>query len=252
MGHNVMFLPGGFQPAAVRYQALLSELGEEVEPVLKDLEVYSGAEPPPGYSVETEIAGIERAADQAGFERFHLYGYSGGGACALAYTSARPERVSSLALEEPAADFTNAEKKSSFWREMLALLDMTEEQRMREFFVRNLEPGVQLPPRPVGPPPPWMANRPAGLMAMMGAFHRFAVKDDAYRNFARPVHFVYGSLTRHEYAVSMRDRLQALFPDFTATCYEGRHGFDTANQAEPARLAQELRRHWSRAMALPA
>lgn len=249
MGHQVVFVPGGFQPAAMRYQPLLSELGEEVEPVLKDLEVYAGAEPPPDYSVETEITGIGSAADQAGFERFHLYGYSGGGACALAYTALHPERVLSLALEEPAADFTRAEKEGVFWHEMMELLDMTEEERMHEFFLRNLQPGVEIAGPPPGPPPPWMANRPAGLMAMMRAFDRFRVEDGAYRSFARPVHFVYGSLTRQEFASAMRDRLQALFPDLTSVCYEGRHGFDTANQAEPARLAQELRQHWSRATA---
>lgn len=252
MGHQVIFVPGGFQPAAIRYGALLSELGEEVEPVLKDFEVYAGPEPPQDYSVETEISGIERVADQAGLQRFHLYGYSGGGACALAYASARPERVLSLALEEPAADFTQAEKTGPFWREMMELLDMTEEERMREFFVRNLQPGVQVLPPPPGPLPAWMANRPAGLMAMMRAFDRFSVNEDAYRDYARPVHFIYGSLTRHEFAVAMRDRLLELFPDFTSECYEGRHGFDTANQAEPARLAQELRKHWSRAPALMA
>lgn len=250
MGHQVLFLPGAFQPAALRYQALLSELGEDVEPVLKDLEVYSGIEPPPNYSVEMEISGIERAADQAGFQRFHLYGYSGGGACVLAFTSARPERVLSVGLEEPAADFTDAEKRSTLWREDLELLDMTEEERMREFFVRALEPGVSLPAPPSGPPSAWMTNRPAGLVAMMRAFVRFSVKDHAYRGFPRPVHYIYGSLSRNEYVIGIRDRLQALFPDFTSECYEGRHHFDTPNQAEPARLAQELRRHWSRAIEL--
>ncbi len=36
---------------------------------------------------------LETLAEAAGFERFHLYGHSGGGACALAYVATYPERV---------------------------------------------------------------------------------------------------------------------------------------------------------------
>jgi pimeloyl-ACP methyl ester carboxylesterase len=55
-----------------------------------------------------EVAGVDRAADAARFDRFHLYGHSGGGAVVLAYVSAHPERVISLTLDEPAYDFTEA------------------------------------------------------------------------------------------------------------------------------------------------
>jgi pimeloyl-ACP methyl ester carboxylesterase len=43
-----------------------------------------------------------RAARDAGFERFHLVGYSGGGASSLAFAARRPESLLSLALIEPA------------------------------------------------------------------------------------------------------------------------------------------------------
>jgi pimeloyl-ACP methyl ester carboxylesterase len=36
----------------------------------------------------TEVDGIDRAADDEGFDRFHLYGHSGGGAMALAFVAA--------------------------------------------------------------------------------------------------------------------------------------------------------------------
>src|SRR5438093_7544718 len=77
---RVIFLPGIIMPCALRYAALLRELDGEVDAVAKDLEVYAGpTTPPPGYSIRTEVEGIGRAADAAGFERFHLYGHSGGG-----------------------------------------------------------------------------------------------------------------------------------------------------------------------------
>ena len=36
--------------------------------------------PPPGYSLETEVEWTRRVADDAGIDRFHLVGYSAGGA----------------------------------------------------------------------------------------------------------------------------------------------------------------------------
>ena len=59
-------------------------------------------------------------------DRFHLVGYSGGGACCLAFISSFPERVLSLALIEPAwigtGDLTPEE--TEYWAEadrMMAL-----------------------------------------------------------------------------------------------------------------------------------
>jgi pimeloyl-ACP methyl ester carboxylesterase len=102
---NVMFLPGIIAPAAIRYEALIACL-PDVNALPKDLEVYASDAPPPDYSIALEVAGVDRAADKAGFKGFHLYGHSGGGAVALAYAAARPERLLSLAVDEPASDFT--------------------------------------------------------------------------------------------------------------------------------------------------
>jgi len=98
---RVILLPGGVLPAELAYHALLEALGERVEAVTKDLEVYAGDEPPAGYGLEAEVEGIRRHADAQRFERFHLVGYSGGGASSLAFTATYPERLLSLALLEP-------------------------------------------------------------------------------------------------------------------------------------------------------
>jgi hypothetical protein len=37
-----------------------------------DIELYATLTPPPDYSLATEVDGIVRTVDQAGFERFHL------------------------------------------------------------------------------------------------------------------------------------------------------------------------------------
>jgi hypothetical protein len=76
---RVILLPGGVLPAAPAYQNLLAELGSDADARTKDLEVYATDRPPPDFSVDTEVGGITRVAGEAGFDRFHLVGYSGGG-----------------------------------------------------------------------------------------------------------------------------------------------------------------------------
>jgi len=44
--HRVVLLPGAVLPAEPAYAALLETLGERVEAVAKDLEVYAGDQPP--------------------------------------------------------------------------------------------------------------------------------------------------------------------------------------------------------------
>jgi pimeloyl-ACP methyl ester carboxylesterase len=100
--HRVVLLPGAVLPAEPAYAALLETLGERVEAVAKDLEVYAGDQPPPDFGLDTEARGILREADAHGFDRFHLVGYSGGGASSLAFAARHGERLVSLALLEPA------------------------------------------------------------------------------------------------------------------------------------------------------
>jgi pimeloyl-ACP methyl ester carboxylesterase len=77
-------------PADLAYGALLEALGGDVEVIAKDLEVYAAPEPPPAYTLDYEIDGVLRVADHAGFERFHLLGYSGGGASSLVFALLAP------------------------------------------------------------------------------------------------------------------------------------------------------------------
>ncbi len=98
----VVLVPGGVTPAALSYGPLLNVIGSQIQPILKDLEIYTTDAPPPDYDLKMEVEGIRRAADKAGLNRFHLVGYSGGGAIALAFTAQHPELLESLALIEPA------------------------------------------------------------------------------------------------------------------------------------------------------
>src|SRR5207248_2955579 len=91
----VIFLPGVIMPCALRYAALLRELDNGVRAITKDLELYAGpGTPPQGYDITMELDGINETAEDAGWDRFHLYGHSGGGAVALGYVAALDDEPS--------------------------------------------------------------------------------------------------------------------------------------------------------------
>jgi pimeloyl-ACP methyl ester carboxylesterase len=246
---QVVLLPGGVMPAGPAYGALLAELGPDVDARPKELEVYATHEPPPDYSLATEVAGITRVADEAGFERFHLVGYSGGGASSLAYAASRPDRLLSLALMEPAfagwQEMSDAER--SHMDRFRPLLDEDGPAMLAEFQALQLAPGVD-PIRPLpGPPPPWMAKRPAGLHAILRTFYASDLDLATIRRFDRPVLFLLGGRSHPDYYARMAERLGGVFPDFSVEVFPDRHHFDPPHRIEPARVAASLRSLWARA-----
>lgn len=243
-----MLLPGGVLPAEPAYAALLEMLGERVRAVAKDLEVYAGGEPPPNYRLGIEVEGILREADAHGFDRFHLVGYSGGGASSLAFAAEHPERLLSLALLEPAwAGNDRTPVEDALMQQFRALEPLPPDQFMAGFMRLQLAPGVDPPPSPQGPPPPWMAKRPAGLRAFIDAFENGELDVEALRAFDRPVYFALGGRSNPDYYGRMADRLAAIFPNFTLETFPQRHHFDPPHRIEPERLADSLLAVWRRA-----
>jgi pimeloyl-ACP methyl ester carboxylesterase len=237
-----VFLPGIIAPAVVRYQALIGELGTDVDARMKELEVYTFSPPPEGFAIKDEIEGLLGATRRAGLERFHLYGHSGGGAVALAFVAAHPERVLSLAVDEPAFDFSPAmtAEFAAHWELRERLLD-DPQGAMPQFMRLELKPGVEFQP-PAGASP--LPNRPGGIAAFLRALQRHELDFDALRAYERPVLYTRGSLSAERYQRSAQ-RLAALFPDFREVVFEGLHHLNTSNQAEPARVAALLRDLWN-------
>lgn len=247
----VVFVPGGVTPVAPSYGPLLAELGDEIAPLLKDLEVYAGDAPPAGYSVQTEVDGLLRAVDEAGLGTFHLVAYSGGGAVSLAFAAQHHERLRSLAMFEPAnvpGRWARGERDDH--PELAAVTDgdLPEEQVVAEFTRRQLRPGVEPPAPPPGPPPPWMAKRPAGLAAMGRAFEAGDGDRDALRRCRFPVYLAYGLLTE-EFMVRRVQLLAGLLPDLWIQAYPGLHHFGPPQRTQPAVYAAALRQLWARAEA---
>ena len=247
----VMFVPGGVMPADLSYGPLLSVVGDQIRPILKDLELYANDVPPPDYGLGIEVEGIRRAAEAAGLNRFHLVGYSGGGAVSLAFTAKYPERLSSLALIEPAWIGSVAPEDAGAWVELERVMTLPPDERMRAFMQWHMRPGLEPPaPRtPPGPPPPWMAKRPAGLEAISRAFNTYLLDQNRFRLLTRPVYYALGSLSSRFFEHEAK-ALAGLFPHLQVEEYEGRSHFDPPHRAEPERFGRALHELWTHSEAV--
>jgi pimeloyl-ACP methyl ester carboxylesterase len=246
---DVIILPGGVLPASLAFEALLKELGDEVHAVAKELELYRGDSPPAGFTLAVEVAGILRCAEEVGFDRFHLVGYSAGGASSLAFAAVHPNRLQSLALLEPAwaGNENLSPEEADLGAEFRRIAELPPDEMMPAFMANQLRPGVAPPPPPPGPPPPWMSSRPPGLRALITAFSSGELDLDALRSFEQPIYFALGGLSNPVQYERMADRLSSVFKDFTLEVFEERHHFDPPHRAEPERLASSLQALWRRA-----
>jgi pimeloyl-ACP methyl ester carboxylesterase len=226
----------------------LEVLGDRVDAAAKDLEVYSGNEPPTNYDLDMEVEGVRREADRHRFDRFHLVGYSAGGAAALTFAAEDGERLLSLALLEPAwAGNLRSEAEAALWVRFRALEGLPPDRFMEAFVRLQLAPGVDSPPPPEPPPPPWMARRPAGLRALIDAFGRGDLDVETLRGFGQPVYFALGGRSNPDYYARIADRLAMIFSDITVETFPDRHHFDPPHRVEPERLAESLLALWQRA-----
>jgi pimeloyl-ACP methyl ester carboxylesterase len=247
MKPQVICIPGSVAPAAQRYAALIAAVGDKAELHLKELEVYSGSVPPASYSIEMELAGLDRLADSLGLEHFHLVGYSGGGFVSLAYAATRPHRLVSLGLFEPAAiPGRRTEIEQAAHRAFQEELRGLDGPGFMSAFIRlGLKPGVQPPPAPAATPPE-MRNRPAGISAMMRAFDAYRLDRALFMACAFPVYAGYGDLS-DDYQLVKMQVLAGLFGDIHVQRYPGIHHFVSPEQIYTAAHAGELMGLWERA-----
>jgi pimeloyl-ACP methyl ester carboxylesterase len=244
----VIFVPGGIMPAELAYGPLLEVIGGQIRAYPKELEVYAADQPPADYGLALEVEGIRRVADAAGLERFHLVGYSAGGASSLAFTAKYPERLKSLALIEPAWIGDHVLEDAQDWAAVERLITLPPAERMTAFMHWQMLPGVQPPalPIPAGPPPGWMAKRPAGLEAFIRAFDTYHLEQDRFRLLDKPVYYALGSLSTRLYARAAK-RLARLFPDFQVEEYAGCSHLDPPHRSEAERFGRAMLALWMRA-----
>lgn len=248
MTTQAILVPGAVMPAKLAYGGLLEALGDGVQAIAKDLEMYAGSTPPPGYTLQHEIDGILRTAESAGFDRFHLVGYSAGGASSLAFAAEHPERLATLSLMEPAwmGNDGLSPQERALWNEFKRIAAMAPDQLLTAFVSIQLAPGVEPPTPPTDPPPPWMTTRPAGVRAFLETFTTSDLDLGCLQAFHRPVLFVLGGRSNPDFYRRMAERARTIFADFTLEVFEERHHFDPPHRVEPERTAKLLREHWQR------
>jgi pimeloyl-ACP methyl ester carboxylesterase len=249
---HALLLPGAILPAELAYEALVEALGNDVVAVAKDLELYAGDEPPADYTLDAEVGGVMLEADAHRWGRFHLVGYSGGGAAALAVAAHRPDRLASLALIEPAwaGNSDASEAEQAVWRRFAKLDELPADEFMAAFARLQVRSGLVLPAPGIGPPPPWMAKRPAGIRALTSTFRTYDLARESLQGFDRPVYCALGALSNPALYGEIADRLSRIFDDFTLEIFEERHHMDPPHRTEPERLAASLRTLWEHAQAV--
>ena len=238
-----VLLPGILMPAIVRYAPLVAALGPGVRAVPRELEVYAHDALPDDYSMASEMAGLERFLDEQGVEGVHLYGHSAGASVALAFAAEHPRRVLSLALDEPASDFSHEDRLALREQFPQRLEDLPAAERMRVFARSLVQPGVHLPAPAPQAPGPESAKRPQGLLAFEAALYKHDLNVAALRLFSGPVYFSFGSLSSLRWE-QMSVRVSSWFHRCRVERYDGLHHLNTSHQAEPARVAHALRELW--------
>ena len=239
-----VFLPGILMPGHLRYGALLAALGSPQDAVVKELEVYAAEGPPGDDLLAAEVRGLDRFVAAHGMGRFHLYGYSFGATVALAYVAVHGEKVLSLALDEPASDFSDQDRRL-LAAETPDLDQLPQDQRVAAFARSVVRPGVTVPPAPPLPPEQ-LAGVSAALTAAGRALRDHRVDQPRLRTYRGPVLVSHGSQSSARWQ-TMAARLAQTFPDCTVQRYEGAHHLHTGHQTQPDRVAATLRKLWDRA-----
>ena len=249
MKHQVICVPGSVAPAAQRYASLVAATGDAAVLHLKDLEVYRDPMPSSDYSIEMEVAGIDRHADSLGLDRFHLVGYSGGGFVSLAYAATRPARLLSLALFEPAGipGARTAEEEGAHRSLQEQLHGLDGGDFMSAFVRLQLKPGVQPPPAPASTPP-GMRNRPAGISAMIRAFDAYRLDRALFEACSFPVYAGYGDQS-DAYQLVKIQVLAGLFADIRIQRFAGVHHFVAPERIYTRAHARALEEVWARGSA---
>jgi len=153
--------------------------------------------PPEGYGLAREVSAVLSAASESGLDRFHLVGYSAGGAIAAAVAALHGDRIVSLTLLEPAwlGNAGVGERERKAFDAGIAATELPGSAAMAQFVKLNLREGVDPPPPPKGDPPPWMASRPAAIRAFGRALREGDIDLDPLRRLTCPVLYVLATLS---------------------------------------------------------
>jgi pimeloyl-ACP methyl ester carboxylesterase len=242
-----VFLIGGAGPPAPReFATLIDALGDARPIVPWDMVVFHGGPPAADYSLAIEVRALLAGLDEVGAPRAHLVGFSGGAAVALAIASDHPQRVASLALEEPAWIGTQGATplELRFWDDLTAAMALEPYQALLGFRDLMVQPQVRpsLPPVPLEAP--WIDSLVNGVRASIGAFAGAEVDWQALQQALFPIYAAVGSLTNPVFELRSR-RIAERVPRTTVEVFGGLHHIAPPHRGAAESWAVTLEAMWS-------
>lgn len=241
-----VWIAGAAAPTEESFGGCIDVLGEEVRSLAKGLELFAAAQPIDDYSLATEVRGLRRAMDDAGVERAHLVGFSGGGGVALAFALEHPERVASLVLDEHVIGHRfGVADEDRFWADVDDALEREGLDATLRVVAATNAPDAD-PPDFGDPPPAWLASRIERTPRLVRAVRDHAVSAADLAGVDCPVHLTYGTRTRTTFK-GWCEAVARSVPRGTVEAYEGCDHFRPAHQLRPDRFVAALLAHWDRA-----
>jgi pimeloyl-ACP methyl ester carboxylesterase len=239
----VVVAPGS---ATSTFRHVLEALDAPIDTLFKDMEVTADDWPQFNWSLQMEVEALEAVTSRARLGEFHLVGYSGGAAVALAFVASHGDRVRTLTLIEPpwVGNDDWGPSETAFWEAYdgaMALADA--EAALEAFAVVMRGPGVSGPS--ISPRDGSQRVLFASRLRVVGIGYRRAVLDrTVLRSFDRPVYLPVGgrSTPRMSAAAAL---LVESFPAAQIEVYDDCDHFDLVTKAVE-RLALALASLWAR------
>ena len=213
---RVILLPGIVTPAEIAYGAFMGTFHRALR-LLRRISRSTRRRSRRGYTLDVEAEACCARQTHAA-EQFHLVGYSGGGAAALAVAATHPERLTSLALLEPAwaGNWDVRPAEASLRREFGRLQDLAPNSCRRSRASTSSQVSHYRRRR----------RRPAaldGATAGRDPRNRQCVPEgtidrEALRHFDRPVYFALGALSNPDLYGEIEKRLSSVFRTTSSKC----------------------------------
>jgi pimeloyl-ACP methyl ester carboxylesterase len=231
---------GAVAPAAWTYARLQRLLQKEARLVLRDLEGY--AQPlAADYGLPSEVKAITCAADAAGFQSFHLVGYSAGGSVALAFALAHPERVNSLTLIEPAWIGNHAwdAVEVAYLSTVDGAMQLPMSQRGHALLMAMSPPGTD--PSTI-PTPDWLLERSTRFEPIWRSFREATLDIEALQSFPAPVYLPVGGKSHPRFTLAAR-WLASVFPCSWVDIYQNQTHLEVPPIRETERFIRALQKN---------
>lgn len=233
---------GAVAPATWTYARLQRQVNDTTYLILSDLEGY--AQPlAVDYGLHSEMKAIERAANAAGFDCFHLVGYSAGGGVALACAVAFPERVSSLTLIEPAWIGNNIwdPVEVAYLSTVDRAMQLPVSERGQALLAAMSPPGTDPSTLPT---PDWLMERAARFALIWQGFRKAMLDMKSLQSFPAPVYLPVGGKSHPRFIMAAR-WLASILPRCRVDIYQDQNHLEVPPIRETERFIRAVQPLWT-------